>query len=97
MDSFSNQKPVFFADGVYAGEIVEQAAPRPVEDRSPLRFGHRVSGAAKALVRRAQPRLDHGKPAHGRHFERYAETAEAIIHIAMIKLMTRRLARFVNS
>jgi transposase len=32
-----------------------------------------------------------------RHFERYAETAKAIIHIAMIKLMTRRLARFVNS
>tara|TARA_R110002073_G_scaffold67075_1_gene167420 strand:+ start:273 stop:383 length:111 start_codon:yes stop_codon:yes gene_type:complete len=34
-----------------------------------------------------------------RDFERYAETAKAFILIAMIKLMTRRLARFrfVNS
>jgi transposase len=29
-----------------------------------------------------------------RDFERYAETAAAYIQIAMIKLMTRRLARF---
>jgi hypothetical protein len=32
-----------------------------------------------------------------RDFERYAETAKAFIQIAMIKLMTRRLARFINS
>jgi hypothetical protein len=62
-----------------------------------LRYGHGVSGAAKALDRRAHPRLDHGKPAHGKDFERYAETAKAFIQIAMIKLMTRRLARFINS
>ncbi len=30
-------------------------------------------------------------------FECYAQTATAFIQIAMIKIMTRRLARFVNS
>ncbi len=32
-----------------------------------------------------------------RDFERYAETAAADIQIAMIKLMSRRLARYSNS
>ena len=32
-----------------------------------------------------------------RDFERHSQTANAFIQIAMIKLMTRRLARFVNS
>lgn len=88
---------VFFADGAYAGEKVEQAAPCPVEivRRCDTAKGFQVL-PKRWIVERTLAWITANRRM-ARDFERYAETANAFIQIAMIKLMARRLARFVNS
>ena len=87
----------FFADGAYAGETVKQTAPRPVEivRRSDTAKGFEVL-PKRWIVERTLAWITINRRM-ARDFEQYAETANAFIQIAMIKLMTRRLARFVNS
>jgi transposase len=88
---------VIFADGAYAGETVEQAAPRPVEivRRSDAAKGFQVL-PKRWIVERTLAWITANRRM-ARDFERYAQTAQAYIQIAMIKLMSRRIARFVNS
>jgi transposase len=88
---------VFFADAAYAGEKVEQAAPRPVEivRRCDTAKGFQVL-PKRWIVERTLAWITANRRM-ARDFECYAETARAFIQIAMIKLMTRRLARSVNS
>lgn len=88
---------VIFADGGYAGDKVKNAAPRPVEivRRSDTAKGFQVI-PKRWIVERTLAWITANRRM-ARDFERYAETAAAYIQIAMIKLMSRRLARFVNS
>jgi len=88
---------VFFADSAYAGEKMAKAAPRPVEivRRADTAKGFEVL-PKRWIVERTLAWITANRRM-ARDFERHAETAIAFIHIAMIKLMTRRLARFVNS
>ena len=88
---------VIFADSAYAGERVKQAAPRPVEivRRSDTAKGFVVL-PKRWIVERTLAWITANRRM-ARDFERYAQNAAAFIQIAMIKIMTRRLARFVNS
>ena len=88
---------VIIGDGGYAGEKVRQLAPRPVEivKRSDQAKGFEVL-PMRWIVERTLAWLTINRRL-ARDFERYAETAAAYIQIAMIKLMTRRLARFSYS
>lgn len=88
---------VFFADSAYAGQTVQKAAPRPVEiiRRSDTAKGFEVL-PKRWIVERTLAWITANRRM-ARDFERHAETAKVFIQIAMIKLMTRRLARFVNS
>lgn len=87
----------FFADGAYAGETVEEAAPRPVEivRRSDTAKGFEVL-PKRWIVERTLAWITANRRM-ARDFEAHSKTANAFIQIAMIKIMTRRLARFVNS
>lgn len=85
----------FFADAGYQGPRVANAAPRPVEiiKRSdpgfvvlPKRWVVERTFAWITLNRRLS-----------RDVERFARTAQTLFQIAMIKLMTRRLARYAHS
>ena len=85
----------FIADAGYQGPRVAEVAPRPVEiikrsDRGfvilPKRWVVERTFAWFTLNRRL-----------ARDVERFAKTAKALIEIASIKLMTRRLARFQHS
>ncbi len=82
----------FFADAGYQGPRVAHSAPRPVEiikrtDKGfvvlPKRWVVERTFAWITLNRRLS-----------RDVERFASTAKALFEIAMIKLMTRRLARY---
>lgn len=88
---------VFFADAAYAGETVAQAAPRPVEivRRCDTADGFKVL-PKRWIVERTLAWITANRRM-ARDFERYAQTANLFMQIAMIKLMTRRIARFVNS
>ncbi len=88
---------VIIADGGYAGKRVSNAAPRPVKivRRSDTAKGFKVL-PKRWIVERAFAWITANRRM-ARDFERYADTAKAFIQIAMIKLMSRRLARFVNS
>lgn len=90
---------VFFADSAYAGEKIAQAAPRPVKivKRSDTAKGFEVL-PKRWIVERTLAWITLNRRM-ARDFETYAETASAFIYIAMIKIMSRRLARcrFVNS
>ncbi|MEM8662684.1 MAG: IS5 family transposase [Pseudomonadota bacterium] len=88
---------VFFGDAAYAGDKMAQAAPRPVEivRRCDTATGFQVL-RKRWIVERTLAWITANRRM-ARDFERYALTANAFIQIAMIKLMTRRLARFVNS
>ncbi len=88
---------VFFADSAYQGEKIGNAAPRPFEiiKRSDSAKGFEVL-PKRWIVERTLAWITATRRM-ARDFERYAETANAFIQIAMIKLMSRRLARFVNS
>lgn len=88
---------VIFADGGYAGEKVRKIAPRPVEivRRSDTAKGFEVL-PKRWIVERTLAWITANRRM-ARDFERHAQTAKTFIQIAMIKLMMRRLARFVNS
>ena len=88
---------ILSADGGYAGKRVSNAAPRPVEivRRSDTAKGFKVL-PKRWIVERTFAWITANRRM-ARDFERYADTAKAFIQIAMIKLMSRRLARFVNS
>jgi len=81
-----------FADAGYQGPRVAAAAPRPVEiirrsDRGfvvqPMRWVVERTFAWACINRRL-----------ARDFERFASTVRTLFQIAMIKLMSRRLARY---
>jgi transposase len=88
---------VVFADGAHAGETVQQAAPRPVEIVRRCDKATRFQVLPKRWIVERTLAWITANRRMARDFERHAETAKAFIHIATIKLMTRRLARFVNS
>ena len=87
---------VIIGDSAYAGDRVRDAAPRRVEiiRRSDTAKGFQVL-PKRWIVERTLAWITANRRM-ARDFERYADTATAFIHIAMIKLMSRRLARFVN-
>ena len=82
----------FFADAGYQGPRVAEAAPRPVETirRSDTGF---VVQPKRWVVERTFGWIGINRRL-ARDFERFAETAKALFHIAMIKLMARRIARY---
>jgi putative transposase len=90
-----------FADAGYQGPRVRESARRSgrwriaIVKRSDTAKGF-VLQAKRWIVERTLAWITANRRM-ARDFERYAETAKAFIQIAMIKLMTRRLARFVNS
>lgn len=88
---------VIIGDGGYAGERVSNAAPRPMQivRRNNTAKGFKVL-PKRWIVERTLAWITANRRM-ARDFERYAETAKTFIQIAMIKLMSRRLARFVNS
>ena len=82
------------ADGGYRGPVARENSPRPLEivkrDRSafevlPKRWIVERTLAWPGINRRL-----------AKDYERFAKTAETFIQIAMIKLMTRRLAGFIE-
>lgn len=87
---------VIIGDGGYAGEKVANASPRPIEivRRSDTAKGFQVL-PKRWIVERTLAWISANRRM-ARDFERHTETAKAYIQIAMIKLMTRRLARCVN-
>ena len=88
---------VIIGDGGYAGPKVRKAAPRPVEivKRSDQASGFEVI-PMRWIVERTLAWLTINRRL-ARDFERYAKTTAAYIQIAMIKLMSRRLARYSYS
>jgi transposase len=88
---------VIFADSAYAGPKAQQAAPRPLEivRRSDQAIGFQIL-PKRWIVERTLAWISINRRL-ARDFERYAKTAAAYVEIAMIKLMTRRLARYSHS
>lgn len=84
------------ADGAYAGPIAQSNSPRPIEivKRSDTAKGFVVL-PKRWIVERTFAWLGINRRL-SKDFERFAETALAFIHTAMIKLMSRRLARYVE-
>ncbi len=88
---------VIIGGGGYAGAKLRKAAPRPVEivKRSDRASGFEVI-AMRWIVERTLAWLTINRRL-ARDVERYAKTAAAYIQIAMIKLMSRHLARYSYS
>ena len=86
----------FIDDGGYVGPKVREAAPRTVEvvKRSDYANGFRVL-PKRWIVERTVAWLTINRRLV-KDVERYVHTALTYIHIAMIKLMSRRLARYVH-
>jgi len=84
------------ADGAYTGPIAQSNSPRPIEivKRSDVAKGFEVL-PKRWIVERTFAWLGINRRL-SKDFERFAETALTFIHIAMIKLMSRRLARYVE-
>jgi transposase len=84
------------ADGSYAGPIAQSNSPRPLEivKRSDTAKGFVVL-PKRWIVERTFAWLGINRRL-AKDFEKHAETALAFIHTAMIKLMSRRLARYVD-
>lgn len=84
------------ADGAYAGPIAQSNSPRPIEivKRSDTAKGFVVL-PKRWIVERTFAWLGINRRL-AKDFERYAETALCFIYTAMIKLMSRRLARYVE-
>jgi len=82
------------ADGAYAGPIAQSNSPRPVEivKRSDQAKGFVVL-PKRWIVERTFAWLGINRRL-SKDFERFSETALAFIYTAMIKLMSRRLARY---
>jgi len=84
------------ADGAYAGPIAQSNSPRPVEiiKRSDTAKGFVVL-PKRWIVERTFAWLGINRRL-AKDFERYAKTALSLIYTAMIKLMSRRLARYLE-
>jgi transposase len=84
------------ADGAYAGPIAQSNSPRPIEivKRSDHAKGFIVL-PKRWIVERTFAWLGINRRL-AKDFERHAKTALAFIHTAMIKLMSRRLARYAD-
>ncbi len=82
----------FFADAGYQGPRVAEAAPRPVEIIKRAEAGFVVQPKRWVIERTFAWACINRRLA--KDFERFAATAQALFQIAMIKLMTRRLARY---
>ncbi|NBC34550.1 MAG: IS5 family transposase [Alphaproteobacteria bacterium] len=84
------------ADGAYAGPIAQSNSPRPIEivKRSDQAKGFVVL-PKRWIVERTFAWLGINRRL-SKDFERYAENALCFIYAAMIKLMSRRLARYVE-
>ena len=84
------------ADGAYAGPIAQSNSPRPVEivKRSDQAKGFVVL-PKRWIVERTFAGLGINRRL-SKDFERFSETALAFIYTAMIKLMSRRLARYLE-
>ncbi|MEL6226137.1 MAG: IS5 family transposase [Pseudomonadota bacterium] len=82
----------FFADAGYQGPRVADAAPRPVEivKRSEAGF---VVQAKRWIVERTFAWITINRRL-AKDVERFAATVQTLIHVSMIKLMTRRIARY---
>lgn len=82
----------FFADAGYQGPRVADAAPRPVEiiRRSDPGF---VLQAKRWIVERTFAWITINRRL-AKDFERFAATVQTMIQISMIKLMSRRIARY---
>ena len=86
---------LIWADGGYAGKLIEWVKQRmwpDVRDREAKRRYQGIQAPASSLGR--------GAPSHGwgrfrrmsKDYEFNTSTSEAMIHLAMINIMTRRLA-----
>lgn len=85
------------ADGAYAGPVAQSNSPRPVEivKRSDRAKGFTVL-PKRWIVERTFAWLGINRRL-AKDFERHAKTALTFIYTAMIKLMSRRLARYMSS
>jgi transposase len=81
-----------FADAGYQGPRVAEAAPRPVEIIKRTDAGFVVQPKRWVVERTFAWACINRRLA--RDVERFAETAKALFQIAMIKLMSRRIARY---
>jgi len=84
----------FFADAGYQGSRVAAAAPRPVEIIKRTDAGFVVQPKRWVVERTFAWASINRRLA--KDFERFAATAQALFQIAMIKLMSRRIARYRN-
>lgn len=85
----------FFADAGYQGPRVANIAPRPVEIIKRTDTGFVVL-PKRWVVERTFAWITLNRRL-ARDVERFANTAKMLFQIAMIKLMTRRLARYTHS
>lgn len=85
----------FFADAGYQGPRVANCAPRPVEIIKRKDAGFVVL-PKRWVVERTFAWITLNRRL-ARDVERFAQTAKMLFQIAMIKLMTRRLARYSHS
>lgn len=79
-------------DGGYQGQRVEEASPRPMEIVKRNQTGFQVL-PKRWIVERTLAWLGINRRL-AKDFERFSATSLAFIQTAMIKLMTRRLARY---
>ena len=79
-------------DGAYQGPVVQSASPRPIEIVKRNQSGFEVL-PKRWIVERTFAWLGINRRL-SRDFERFAPTSLAFIQTAMIKLMTRRPARY---
>ncbi|MEO1406020.1 MAG: IS5 family transposase [Pseudomonadota bacterium] len=82
----------FFADAGYQGPRVAAAAPRPVEIVKRADAGFVVQ-AKRWIVERTFAWITINRHL-AKDFERFATTVQTLIQIAMIKLMSRGIARY---
>ena len=82
----------FFADAGYQGSRFAEAAPRPVEIIKRTDPGFVVQPKRWVIERTFAWACINRRLA--RDVERFATTAKALFQIAMIKLMSRRIARY---
>lgn len=97
-DKLTNRFPfieTICGDGGYQGPTVQDASPRPVEIIKRNQAGFHVL-PKRWVVERTFAWLGINRRL-SKDFERFAQTSLAFMQTAMIKLMTRRLARFINS
>ncbi|WP_159096988.1 IS5 family transposase [Pseudovibrio sp. Alg231-02] len=83
---------VICADGGYQGKIAAKASPRPLQIVKPNQKGFQVL-PKRWIVERTFAWLGINRRL-SKDLERYAKTTEALMNVAMIKLMVRRIARY---